>query len=906
MKKNRKFISIISAAAILTSAMPMAVMADSKKTKITEKPVAQKIDTIFTNESYNNLIKNINTFDVNRNSKLDINDYIQIRNAINSLYMENKLNSLIASYDVTNNSSLNVDGDSDIDVNDYCCMLSFLQQNFNYSINNEEDCAIITGYKNPNATTIDIPTEIYHKGRIYPVMEIGYSAFQNMTNLKKVFIHDYIQPSWENKYNANISPSQTDYDKITACTYVYIHAYAFWNCPNLKYIELPDHTVFDNNAFAGSGLEDHYNKNDYDEVSYFTSDNDKIIACGFKNNYTSSSLISLKTGTTSINNEAFKNYSFNTVVIPSSVKYIGDGAFSGCKYLSTVIHGKNIIENVTKNDGSIILRYLSAFNGTPLVCNSTESLIAAIADDIKDDIEGYDGVSPLTAEQQHKAVNLLGQYIYTNTYYRTYGHEALFVTDPYNTLDLGRGSICSASAAFLLDTTECEGFSYASSLVLDKLGIKNYSIGGGRHALNVVYIGNRWYQLDLSADGERENQDNIPCKDRNDFLKFIKTKEFLNPIQADSSWGIAGRPEFEMFPSSKDNQLYESLIRYTAPLDSSVLILRTDISQLSDPKYQFIRDDLNRGIIKLEKSAISDNNWISDRGTLHCYDSFGNIKKNQWTRNENNELCFVDENGDLCNEWTINNDVVYHNGNTVTEGFYNEGNKKFYVNSDGSLAINVWLSFGDDMYCTDGCGNIVTDQWAYISNGNGYYLGSDGKNNSSLKIIDNKVYKYNNLLTYSFLRIDNDTYAVDGNGHLVKDQWFAPENNESYCFDKDGKCVEGVKCVNDKVYYNGNLVEERLINDKYAVNKSSEIEKNTFVVCSGNYYFTDEYGAIKKSQWIDWGNEKYYLYSDGRCENDIHIVNGIVYDKDEVYEYSTFTFDNITFHVGEGGKFLGE
>lgn len=600
MRKNRKLISIISAAALLTSAIPMTSMAllDSD-----EKLVAKKLNVEFTEDSYKHLRDNILLFDTNNNSKIDLDDYQVIRDRINELYYEANYDTL--SFAVGDNQDLDIDGDEEIDTEDYCCLLSFLQRKFDFVVNpgtELEDYAYITNYKNKTASSVTIPTEVYYNGTIYPVMEISNNAFKNMTNLKEVIIKDFRQPKWINKFNLPIGPN-SEGDPITACTYVIINDYAFNGCKNLNNIYLPDHVTFSKNAFQNSGLRSHFNINDEDEICYFKSDNNKIVACGPKYNISTTSL-TLKEGTTAISQDAFRGKNITSVSMPATVNFIGDGAFSECKDLVSLTHGDETITKLIRGRKNIVTRYLAAFNSTRLACDSANEEADRIVAIIKSNI-GCEGDEELTPDQQRAAVKELGKYFYTNVYYRGYSRHGVFTTDRYNVEDYDRGSIYNACGGFLLPSIVCRGFSNAASIVLDKLGIINFPAASGGdhgygHAFNIAYIEDRWYYVDLSADGERENQiiNGNVYEDKRDFINRLDEINFLRDMG--TGWRIAVLEELQMFESSKDKQLKTVEIDFTPTTDSSAIVIDRRRSNLSSDEYAVFKDYIDAGIVRFK------------------------------------------------------------------------------------------------------------------------------------------------------------------------------------------------------------------------------------------------------------------------------------------------------------------
>lgn len=83
-------------------------------------------------------------------------------------------------------------------------------------------------------------------------------------------------------------------------------------------------------------------------------------------------------------------------------------------------------------------------------------------------------------------------------------HDYIINSTEYDKVrnDTGSSSFKSNTAygALIENKAICSGYADAMSLLLDKLGIKNFKIASKTHVWNAVYINNQWLHLDLTWD----------------------------------------------------------------------------------------------------------------------------------------------------------------------------------------------------------------------------------------------------------------------------------------------------------------------------------------------------------------------------------------------------------------------
>lgn len=197
-------------------------------------------------------------------------------------------------------------------------------------------------------------------------------------------------------------------------------------------------------------------------------------------------------------------------------------------------------------------------------------------------------------------------------------------------------------------------------------------------------------------------------------------------------------------------------------------------------------------------------------------------------------------------------------------------------------------------YFFDGNGKKVKSGWILREKW-GYWLYADESNNGQLvsgwKTIDKSLYYFNEqshfMINYGITYIEDEIYAFDKNGHLIKNTWYKDwhyhylDNNGKvyrnkwlyynghwYYFDWNGNMVTGYcniydkKAQENKAYKfdeNGILKIgwEKIDNKWYYFDNNGDFAKGWKLI-EGKYYYFTNFGAMTANKWI--GN--YYLQAD--------------------------------------------
>lgn len=774
MKRTKKLISFISASTLLVAAMPVMYAAAE-----TDAAYQHRLNHSSFITTYNKYLSNVKESMKSINTNKDFNDYFDfddfqvIESAINKIYAERgftgdgiRTNSVNNTYNGFTANELDINKDGIISVTDYCSLLYALQEDYEIGYNTTECYAIIKKY-NKDTNKVIVPSEVYVDGKIMPVMKISSNAFSNCTSLTDIKIQSFRLPNWIDRFNNPFDKEKIG--KPAVSSYMQIDDNAFSGCKNLKNISLPDNAVFTSSAFNNSGLSSKVEN--VDGVLYFKENSNRWFACGISdyNKAINNGVFTLNDNAVAIttylfyDNSAIKEFVYNK----SNLKFIADWTFENCANLEKV--NNNSYENLSSDERELINKFVSVFNSTKFIIDATEAQINRVADTVRKNIN-CENVTVLNEEQQRAAVNALGRYVYENTYYNefdvygglkynkdNYGvreHQfkssSFYVNTPYNVGDYSRLNMYSPNASFLTGTTECEGFSFTTALVLDKLGIKNYCIGGHSHALNLVFIGTekngKWYQVDLSGDGDRENELNSDgtkkYADKEAFLKSIENKDFLG-TPSQKYYGISCKTEFSVYESSKDKKITAAHddMTFSTKDDDSVLVVNVCAADLLGEGFDYLKNDIKNGIIELE----SDHSWVDKNGVKYCYDKHLEPKTSQWVNEYYNRNVYLCSDGHMDENYYMIGDKVYYQDSAVIASHFELDGKLFYTDSEGKLIKNQWIN---QYYNKSG------------------YARNDGHIDSDWYMVGNKVYNKDALQTTPF-DIDGVHYNVNEDGELI-------------------------------------------------------------------------------------------------------------------------------------------
>ncbi len=246
---------------------------------------------------------------------------------------------------------------------------------------------------------------------------------------------------------------------------------------------------------------------------------------------------------------------------------------------------------------------------------------------------------------------------------------------------------------------------------------------------------------------------------------------------------------------------------------------------------------------------------------------------------------YVDQNGvviEKTNAWYQNEDgeSYYYkaDGSIALNGIYTIGNSQYYFNYNGQLQTGVVYVQGN-RYLTDDNGALLLSKgWKYF-HFEWCYVQEDGT-----------------VLYNSFMTEGNKKYYFDGNGAMVTND-VRMIDGTYYVFNENGvvtqtvSSFDGWKKIQNEWYYskngnlnytgrvgnnfvsNGKMVTNQYVSGYY-VGYEGEIQKG-FINWNGKWIYADpKTGVLLSEEWVKEGSNWYYISSNGYMATGLCFVDG--------------------------------
>lgn len=217
-------------------------------------------------------------------------------------------------------------------VKEYLDRLYIKVDSIRYFLKEDNTLMVVSGNYFDGTTKITIPEMINYRGKVYLVTQIGNNAFRHLSDLTSVAIPTSVTEIGVEAFNGcKHLTSVTIPNSVTT-----IDNWAFANCSSLKTVVIPK-TVTSIGSYA----------------FYNTPWDDKLpnglvyvgdVFYKFKGEMPKGMTVTLRDGTKGIAGYAFGFSEMKSVVIPSTVTYIGDQAFEGCRGLTSITIPKSVMK----------------------------------------------------------------------------------------------------------------------------------------------------------------------------------------------------------------------------------------------------------------------------------------------------------------------------------------------------------------------------------------------------------------------------------------------------------------------------------------------------------------------------------------------------------------------------------
>lgn len=193
-------------------------------------------------------------------------------------------------------------------------------------------------------------------------------------------------------------------------------------------------------------------------------------------------------------------------------------------------------------------------------------------------------------------------------------------------------------------------------------------------------------------------------------------------------------------------------------------------------------------------------------------------------------------------------------------GFSKINKKLYYFSNEGYLKVGnageLTTINGSD-YFVNSKGVIYTDGWYYDSDGNKYYIQTDGTPvKNKIQEADGTYYIFGTdgvvfipETNYEITEYKGNSYIVCKSGACKRSFMYTTEDGETVYFGKNARRV-----YDSMITYHG---------DKYYVDAAGNVVKDAIIKLNNKYYYFNKKGTMAISKWITIGEDKLYFNKKG-------------------------------------------
>lgn len=366
-----------------------------------------------------------------------------------------------------------------------------------------------------------------------------------------------------------------------------------------------------------------------------------------------------------------------------------------------------------------------------------------------------------------------------------YNHEE-YESEMINELTIDSQYTQSAYSVFVLDITVCTGFSMATELLLNDMGIDCMLVTSERHAWNMVRLGDQWYHVDntwnnvenvvgmfTKYDYFLRSDEGVKYKDtkgQHALLPFWSQfapsasldsgSDIYNAYEPDVSEERVAKPVISIAnekvtikcetegaiiyyttdginPSdsfSRSNAYWGSFdVPYGKELkviavmdgylDSEIVTLKIDKKPEEPSKSGEWKKDSKGWWYRYSDGTYPKSTWLRVGGKRYHFNGSGYMQTG-WIK-DNGKWYYLNASGAMATGWVKDGGVWYYldNNGVMATGWIKDGGKWYYLNGSGAMATG-WIKTGGKWYYLNGSGAMLTG-WVK-DGGKWYYLYPDG------------------------------------------------------------------------------------------------------------------------------------------------------------------------------------
>lgn len=210
-------------------------------------------------------------------------------------------------------------------------------------------------------------------------------------------------------------------------------------------------------------------------------------------------------------------------------------------------------------------------------------------------------------------------------------------------------------------------------------------------------------------------------------------------------------------------------------------------------------------------------------------------------------------------------------------GWLISGTNYRYLQSDGVLAKDKFVSVAGNTYYFDSNGNMVRG-WKQIDQ-DWYYFRNNGVMARNEEIDGYFLNSQGICQTYTWIRKDGKWQLTGKDGKLVRNSWITLDGC-TYYLDGNGIMQTGWVDLNGNSYYfrsDGSLAADTYVNGRYVDSEGKwnpALDKPVWILDNGRWWYRHAGGSCTRNGWEVINGQEYYFDEDGWMQTGWIIVNG--------------------------------